>query len=263
MRDTWGDTVHGVRSLRRFMICGEESFRKDVYGTWPYLSQRSGMFERTGQQAILIEKFLKSKELEELHKYQLGEKGVCERFHEAKWKFEEKATVMGTTVLDDLALMVIVVRGVRQGCVYGAGSEAIHLRAESSRAPSCRGLAPIESCCADMLRRVEAAILSNYLVYIPPLPMLDLVRAAMGTSASKSSPLAAIVNSEAPIPSSDSKAPALDVAVRSSSTPSPSILTKIPMKLLSVLRPFGSKNTDKNLSIGNFCWYSLPKNITT
>ncbi|KAI5663156.1 hypothetical protein M9H77_22479 [Catharanthus roseus] len=95
------------------------------------------------KQAILVEKFSKSNELEELHKHQSREEGEYDRFHVAKSKTKEEAAVTGTTMPDDLALMAIVAGGVRRGCVYRAGSEAVHLRAESSRAPYFRGLASI------------------------------------------------------------------------------------------------------------------------
>ncbi|KAI5675694.1 hypothetical protein M9H77_06644 [Catharanthus roseus] len=109
--------------------------------------------------------------------------------------------------------------GVRRRSVYGAGSKAAHLRVET----------PIILCCVDMLRRDEAIVLSvfdafdeymrrfleqNHLVYIPPPPMLDLIRAAMGTVASISSP---------PVPVADLVALVPDGVGRSSSTPSPSI----------------------------------------
>ncbi|KAI5681074.1 hypothetical protein M9H77_02301 [Catharanthus roseus] len=71
--------------------------------------------------AILVERFSKSKELEELYKHHLGEKqGECmdftskgfwyERVHKMKQKAEEAAPT-GTAVPDDLALMAIVVLG--------------------------------------------------------------------------------------------------------------------------------------------------------
>ncbi|KAI5656850.1 hypothetical protein M9H77_25643 [Catharanthus roseus] len=69
-----GDTVHGVKSLRRLKICGRES------------SSRA----------------------------------------------EEKDATTDTTVPNDLALMAIVAGDVSYGRVYGVGSEAAHLRAESS-----------------------------------------------------------------------------------------------------------------------------------
>ncbi|KAI5658684.1 hypothetical protein M9H77_27477 [Catharanthus roseus] len=80
---------------------------------------------------------------------------------------------------------------------------------------SCKELALIGPCYADMLRRVEAVISSisdafdkymrwfmeqNHLVYIPHLPMLDFVRAPMGIGASTSSPPASAADSEVSIP---------------------------------------------------------------
>ncbi|KAI5682350.1 hypothetical protein M9H77_03578 [Catharanthus roseus] len=132
-----------------------------------------------------------------------------------KRKAEKEAMVTGTTVPNDLALMSVVIGGVSRRHVYPA--------------PSCRGLAPIGPCCANVLGRVEAAVSSvsdafeeymrrfteqNYLVYTPPLRMLDLVNAAMGTGGSTSSNHA---------PTTDSEFSARDVPVRSSSIPSPSI----------------------------------------
>ncbi|KAI5653756.1 hypothetical protein M9H77_30943 [Catharanthus roseus] len=160
-------------------------------------------------QAILLKKFLKHKELEELHKHQSGEyvDYHSEEFW-AKRKAEGKAVATGTVLPDDLAFMSIVARDVRCRLFYGAGSEA--------------------SCCANILRRMEATVLSvsdafdeymrrfteqNHLVYILPPPMLDLVRVAMGTGA-----LTSLLS-----PAMYVEAPILDVAIRFSSTPSPSI----------------------------------------
>ncbi|KAI5668356.1 hypothetical protein M9H77_18209 [Catharanthus roseus] len=113
-----------------------------------------------------------------------------------------------------------------QGCLEGQGkysnftrrkrrprrrlrSEAVHLRAMSSRAPSCRGLALIEPCCADMLRRVEAIVSSISDAFGKFMRQADI-----GTG---------ILISSLPTPADDSEASAPDIAVRSSSTPSPSI----------------------------------------
>ncbi|KAI5649087.1 hypothetical protein M9H77_35092 [Catharanthus roseus] len=176
---------------------------------------------------ILIEKFLKSKELQELHKHHSGEKeGEYVDFtSEELWVCCDH----GITVPDDLAIMAIVAGGMKYGRVYEVGSEVVHLKAESNWTVSYRGLAPIVSCCAGMLRMVESAILSvsnafdenmrpfmeqNHFVYIPPLPMLDIFRAAMDTGASISLP---------PAPTADFEASVFDVAVRSSSIPFPSI----------------------------------------
>ncbi|KAI5677174.1 hypothetical protein M9H77_08124 [Catharanthus roseus] len=93
--------------------------------------------------------------------------------------------------------------------VYGAGLETAHLRVESSWTPSCRGLAPIGPWCADMLWRVEAAVLS-----ISDAFDQYMRRAVMGTSSLIASPPASAADSEVPAP---------EVPIRSSSTPSPSI----------------------------------------
>ncbi|KAI5657305.1 hypothetical protein M9H77_26098 [Catharanthus roseus] len=224
------------KSLRRFGIRGGENSREKIC-MGPGLTHVKGLRYFDGDsgntpQAILVEKFSKSKELEELHKHHSGQKErkyvilpqkssgiICLIFYIVGEisRGKEEATTMGIPVPDDLDLMAIVARGVRCGRVYGAGSEAVPLRAESSQ-PSCRGLASIGLCCADILRRMEAALPSvfdafdehtrrfvkqNHLVYIPLPPMLDLVRAGMGIGASASS---------APTPVVDLKTPTSDVA---------------------------------------------------
>ncbi|KAI5669981.1 hypothetical protein M9H77_19834 [Catharanthus roseus] len=155
-------------------------------------------------QAILAKIFSKSKELEERHKHRSEEKqGEYERFHEMKRRVEEEAGAMGAIVLDNLYLMATIAGGISCGCIYRARSEEVHLRDESSHAPSCRELALIKPFSADMLHRIKAAVSSisdafnyymrrfleqNPLVYIPPLLMMDLIKATMHTSATTSSP---------------------------------------------------------------------------
>ncbi|KAI5678111.1 hypothetical protein M9H77_09061 [Catharanthus roseus] len=100
---------------------------------------------------------LAKKELEELYKHHSKEEGFY------------------------LRRLLSISEGVRSKRIYKAGSEAVHFKAESSRASSYRRLAPIGPCYANMLRRVEAAISSismafdeymrrftdqNHLVYI-------------------------------------------------------------------------------------------------
>ncbi|KAI5657225.1 hypothetical protein M9H77_26018 [Catharanthus roseus] len=128
------------------------------------------------------------------------------RFHEVKRKTDEETETTGTTMPDDFDVMTILAGGVNHG-LDTTRLEAAHLKAKSNRSPSCRGLTPIKPCYAEKLRR-------DNLVYILPLPMLDLIRAAMGIGASISS---------LSTPAADSEVPILDVLVRSSSTPSPSI----------------------------------------
>ncbi|KAI5663789.1 hypothetical protein M9H77_23112 [Catharanthus roseus] len=81
---------------------------------------------------------------------------------------------------------------LRHECVYGAGSEAVHLRAKSIWAPSCRGLALTGPCYADMLKRVEAIVSS-----ISDAFDEYMMRAAIGTGVWTSSPPAPVVDTEA------------------------------------------------------------------
>ncbi|KAI5676601.1 hypothetical protein M9H77_07551 [Catharanthus roseus] len=108
-------------------------------------------------------------------------KEFWERFH-VKRKAEEEATAMGTTVPDDLALIVIVWGGVSRRRVYRARSERAHLKAGSSRALFYRGLALIGPCCAYMLRRVEAVSRYGYqhLDIFMPAPTADSEIHALG-----------------------------------------------------------------------------------
>ncbi|KAI5674175.1 hypothetical protein M9H77_14539 [Catharanthus roseus] len=117
-----------------------------------------------------------------------------------KRKTEEEAAATSTTMPDDLALMVIVGGGMIRGRVYGAGSERVETTISS-----------VSDAFDEYMRRFTE---QNHLVYIPPPTILDLVRASMGTDAS---------TSLLPAPDVDSEVLALDVSVRSSSTPSPSI----------------------------------------
>lgn len=61
----------------------------------------------------------------------------------------EESVATDTIELDDLHLMLIVAGGMSWGHLYGASLESSHLRAESSGAPFCRGLALIRPLCAD------------------------------------------------------------------------------------------------------------------
>ncbi|KAI5654458.1 hypothetical protein M9H77_31645 [Catharanthus roseus] len=112
---------------------------------------------------VLNKRFSKSNELEELHKHHSGKKDEeYERFHEAKRKAKKEAAATGTAMPDDLALTTTVAEGVSCGRVCGVRLEAVHLRAKSGQAPSCRGLAPIWPCCFDMLRRMDLISSSVY-----------------------------------------------------------------------------------------------------
>ncbi|KAI5674075.1 hypothetical protein M9H77_14439 [Catharanthus roseus] len=73
---------------------------------------------RNTQQAILVEKFSKSKELEELHKHHLGRRRcrfylrrLLEEILRGGRKAEKEAVAMGTAVPDNLAHMAIVAGG--------------------------------------------------------------------------------------------------------------------------------------------------------
>ncbi|KAI5682962.1 hypothetical protein M9H77_04190 [Catharanthus roseus] len=110
------------------------------------------------EQADLTERFSKSKHLEELHKHQKeNKKGQYSKFHEARQRPEEKAAAMGAAMPDELLLMATIAGGLNPNWLFGAGSEAVHLKAESSR--TTVGLPP---CYLDaelrIMRRVEAAV---------------------------------------------------------------------------------------------------------
>lgn len=77
-----------------------------------------------------------------------------------KWEVKEEDAATGTIVPDNLHLMAITAGGISCGCVYGARSEAVHLRNESSHAPSCRELVLMKPFCADMLRKIKAVVSS-------------------------------------------------------------------------------------------------------
>lgn len=78
------------------------------------------------------------------------------------------------------------------GCLYGGFLKVAHLRAESNRAPSCKGLTPIGLCSVDTEQRMMwklVAIIStisaafdkhmrwfakqNHLAYTPLPPIID------------------------------------------------------------------------------------------
>ncbi|KAI5666629.1 hypothetical protein M9H77_16482 [Catharanthus roseus] len=102
-------------------------------------------------QADLIERFSKSRHLEELHKLAEDKKmqymdifseKFWTKFHEAPKKAEEEAAATSIPIPDDLQLMAIISGGLSRDRLYGAGSNAAHIRAESSGAAA--GLPP---CC--------------------------------------------------------------------------------------------------------------------
>ncbi|KAI5661148.1 hypothetical protein M9H77_20471 [Catharanthus roseus] len=111
------------------------------------------------KQAVLAERFSRSKELEELHKDRKGEKkGERKKFYKIKKKAKEEAATMSTTVPDDLRLMAIEVGGMTCNHLYGAIGP-----------PSYRGLALIGPCYADgeqrMLRRWRLLFLAVFLLH--------------------------------------------------------------------------------------------------
>ncbi|KAI5649639.1 hypothetical protein M9H77_35644 [Catharanthus roseus] len=115
----------------------------------------------------LIERFSKSKHLEELHKYQNGDKKeqymdflseeFWSKFHEAQQRVEEEIAATGIAMPDEVQLMATIVGGLSLSQLYGAGWEEAYLRAKSSRVAA--GLPP---CCLDaeqrIMRRVEAVV---------------------------------------------------------------------------------------------------------
>ncbi|KAI5668425.1 hypothetical protein M9H77_18278 [Catharanthus roseus] len=88
--------------------------------------------------------------------------GSSVSFTEHRLKREAVAT--GVPLPNDLQLMAPVSGGLECGRLYGAGSKATHLRAESSRAAA--GLPP---CCLEaeqrIMRQVEAVISSAYTTF--------------------------------------------------------------------------------------------------
>ncbi|KAI5666384.1 hypothetical protein M9H77_16237 [Catharanthus roseus] len=108
-------------------------------------------------------------------------------------KVEEEAAATGAPIRDNLQSMAIIPCGLSCGRSYGAGSEATHLRAKSSRATT--GLSP---CCLEaeqrIMRQVEVVVSSVYttfdkhirwfaeqsnLLYTIMPQMIDIVRVAM------------------------------------------------------------------------------------
>ncbi|KAI5683160.1 hypothetical protein M9H77_04388 [Catharanthus roseus] len=112
---------------------------------WFYLLHRASVEE---------ERFSKSRHLDELYKYHTGNKKgqyvdtflekFWTEFHEARQKAEDEAAVMDTPIPDDLQLIANILGGLSCGKLYGAGLEAAHLRAESSRV-----VAGLPLCCLE------------------------------------------------------------------------------------------------------------------
>ncbi|KAI5667812.1 hypothetical protein M9H77_17665 [Catharanthus roseus] len=86
--------------------------------------------QESTHQTDLIERFSKSRHLEELHKHQTRDKkGQYTKFHEARQKAEEEAATTGTPMPHDLQLMATISTGLSHGWLYKADSKAAHLRA--------------------------------------------------------------------------------------------------------------------------------------
>ncbi|KAI5677670.1 hypothetical protein M9H77_08620 [Catharanthus roseus] len=157
MRDLLGD----AQAARKRPVWIPEMFwRMRVGGSgsgeihrWFYILHRA-----LGEED-LTERFSKSRHLEELHKHQTGnKKGQYVDFHsEEFWKAEEKVAATGAPMPRDLQLMSTISGGLSRGSLYGAGSEAAHLRAESSQ--TAAGLPP---CYLEteqrIMRQVEAIV---------------------------------------------------------------------------------------------------------
>ncbi|KAI5672460.1 hypothetical protein M9H77_12824 [Catharanthus roseus] len=115
------------------------------------------------RQADLTERFSKSRHLEELHKYQTWDKKeqyvdtfseeFWAKFHKAQQKAEEEATATGAPMPDDLQLMATTPGGLIRGQLYGAGSQATHLRVENSRA-----VTELPPCCLEAEQRIMRSI---------------------------------------------------------------------------------------------------------
>ncbi|KAI5678271.1 hypothetical protein M9H77_09221 [Catharanthus roseus] len=75
-------------------------------------------------------------------------------FHlEEFWKDKEEAAATGAPMPDDFQLMAIIFGGLSRSHLYGAGSEAAHLRADSNRAAA--GLPP---CCLEAEQRIMRGV---------------------------------------------------------------------------------------------------------
>ncbi|KAI5678003.1 hypothetical protein M9H77_08953 [Catharanthus roseus] len=122
-------TTVGLRSHRMSVIYGGKSFRNineaPVEGgrglgsgkayRWFYILCRSSVEE---EQADLTDRFSKSRHLEALHNIRL----------------RIRRDTTGTPMPNDLQLISTISGGLSRDWLYGAGSEAAHLRAENSRA---------------------------------------------------------------------------------------------------------------------------------
>ncbi|KAI5675628.1 hypothetical protein M9H77_06578 [Catharanthus roseus] len=140
------------------------------------------------KQTDLMEWFSKSRHLEELHKHQSGDKKgqyvdfLSEEFWMSFGYAKEEATAMSILLPDDLQLMATVSGGLDLDQLYGAGSEAAHLRVERSRAaarlPPCFE-AVVFSAYTTFNEHMRRFAKQSHLPYILMPPMMDIVRAAM------------------------------------------------------------------------------------
>ncbi|KAI5666278.1 hypothetical protein M9H77_16131 [Catharanthus roseus] len=129
-------------------------------------------------------------------------------------KAKEDAEALGTAMPDHFQLMATVDGRTSCDHLYGAGSEAIHLIAESNRASTA-----LVSCCLDhkyrLMHRVEDAVSRvsvalnehmrrlfeyNHLAYIPFPWMMPLVKAAMSADPSTSSSTAVAIAGTPEVP---------------------------------------------------------------
>ncbi|KAI5672160.1 hypothetical protein M9H77_12524 [Catharanthus roseus] len=125
--------------------------RRPIKHTGGFISFTKSLVKK---QAVLAERFSRSKELEELHKDRKEEKKRGKKFYKIKKKAKEEVAVTVTTIPDDLHLMTIAAGGMTRSNLYGASSEATHLRVKSNHTPSCRGLALIRPCYAHAEQRM-------------------------------------------------------------------------------------------------------------
>ncbi|KAI5677828.1 hypothetical protein M9H77_08778 [Catharanthus roseus] len=98
---------------------------------------------------------------------------------------------------NDLQLMSIISGGLSCGQLYGAGLEAVHLRAKSSRAaaglPSCyleaeqRILSWVETVVSSVCTAFDEHNKQSHLLYTPMPLMMDIIKVAMAVVPSTSS----------------------------------------------------------------------------
>ncbi|KAI5648030.1 hypothetical protein M9H77_34035 [Catharanthus roseus] len=213
MSSSPGFTTVDLRSRRMSVTCGEESFRF----TWRCLGRE-----------------------EEAHLSSRDVLGVDDesKFYEIRQKADEKAAATGAAMPGELQLMATIGGGLSCSRFYGARSEATQLRAESSRIeaglPLCyldarhrimrRVEAIVSSVCAAFDEHIRRFVEQSYLLYTPMPPMIDIVRAAMGTVPSTCSSMAIVVGtSHARVSSSTPPRSFTDAPTTNIVDPSPSL----------------------------------------